>query len=89
MRLFLLSIPDDYDFFDIDMRRHVVFYQVKDVAFDFGYFPADSNSLATNFDFFAQAVFKKIPHNSYSFAKLISVGPRFYSIVLPIRKSPR
>src|SRR5688572_20910190 len=66
MSLLLLGIPYDNDLFNIDVSRHSVFFQVKDVAFDFDRFTGDRNSLAANFDFFSQAVLKKIPHSDYS-----------------------
>ncbi|MGH9766976.1 MAG: hypothetical protein ACREAB_06015, partial [Blastocatellia bacterium] len=48
-----------------------VFFQVKDIAFDFGHLTADRNSLAANLDFLTQAAFKKIPHCYYSSTNLI------------------
>ena len=64
------AIPNDDDLFNVDVSRHAVFLQVKDVAFDLGRFTADRNPLATDLDFFAQAVFKKIPHSHYSSVNL-------------------
>ena len=85
MSLLLLRIPNNDDLFNIDVSRHAVFFQVKDIAFDFGRFTSDRNSLAADFDFFAKAVFKKIPHSYYSFINWVSIRLRFYSIVSPMR----
>lgn len=73
MRLLLLRIPNDDDLFDINVGGHLVFFQVKDISFDFSHFTADGNSLAANLDFLAQTIFKKIPHGFYSFANLVSL----------------
>ena len=89
MSLLLLRIPNNNDLFNIDVSRHAVFFQVKDVAFDFGRFTGDRDSLATDFDLFAQAVFKKIPHSYYSFINWVSIRLRFYPIVLPLRNLMR
>jgi hypothetical protein len=70
MSLLLLRIPNDDDLFNVDVCSHAVFLQVKDVAFDLGRFTADRNPNATDLDFFAQAVFKKIPHSQYSSVNL-------------------
>src|SRR6266542_2152812 len=65
MSLLLLRIPNDDDLFNVDVSRNTVFFQVKDVAFDLGRFPAYRNPLATNLDFFAQAVLKELSHRQY------------------------
>src|SRR5262245_2681950 len=85
MSLLLLRIPNDDDLFNVDVSRHTVFFQVKDVAFDLGRFTAYRNPLATNLDFFAQAVLKKISHSHYSSVNWVSTRLRFYHIVLPMR----
>ena len=85
MGLLLLRIPNNNYLFNIDVSRHAVFFQMEDVAFNFGRFTSDRNPFAANFDFFAQAVFKKIPHSHYSFKNWVSMRPRFYPIVLPMR----
>src|SRR5262245_18552898 len=71
--LLLLRIPNNNDLFNINVSRHAVFFQVKHIAFNFGRFAADRDSLTTNFDFFAQAVFKKISHSHYSFTNWGSI----------------
>src|SRR5262245_47192764 len=85
MSLLLLRIPNDDDLFNIDVSRHAVFFQVKDVAFDLGRLAGDRNSHTANLDLFAQAVFKKIPHSNYSSVIWVSMWPRFYLIVFPMR----
>src|SRR5215475_12919791 len=85
MSLLLLRIPNDDDLFNIDVSRHAVFFQVKDVAFDLGRFTGDRNPHTANLDLFAKAVFKKIPHSNYSSVNWVSTWLRFYLIVLPMR----
>src|SRR5262245_18306559 len=85
MSLLLLRIPNDDDIINIDVSRHAVFFQVKDVAFDLGRLTGDRNPHTANFELFAQAVFKKIPHSNYSSVNWISTWLRFYLIICPMR----